>query len=107
MVSSLWTLNRPWVRSIHKEFFSSLPARQTVMQFSDTFFQTTNDAFNACVDMELAFNSFDPDEGMEIVHLNDKAKILLDKQAGMRSSYRSRTLYKDIIPNYVGNGLWI
>ncbi len=90
-----------------KEFFSTFPARQMVMQFSDAFFQTMSDAFNACKDIGLTFNSFDPNEGMEIVHLNDRAKDLLGIQAGMRSSYRSRTLYKDITPNYVRNGLWI
>jgi hypothetical protein len=90
-----------------KEFFSTFPARQMVMQFSDTFFQTMSDAFNACDDIGLAFNSFDPNEGMEIVHLNDRAKTLMNKKSGTRSSYRSRTLYKDITPNYVRNGLWI
>jgi hypothetical protein len=90
-----------------KEFFSTFPARQMVMQFSDSFFQTMSDAFNACRDIGLAFNSFDPNEGMEIVHLNDKARTLMKKKTGTRSSYRSRTIYKDITPNYVRNALWI
>lgn len=90
-----------------KEFMSTLPARQMVMDFPDEFFQTMSDAFNRCSDIGLAFNSFDPSQGMEIVHLNDRAKTILGIEAGDRSSYRTRTLYKDIKPQYVRDALWI
>lgn len=90
-----------------RELMSTLPARQMVMLFDDEFFHKINDAFNACSDIGLMFNSFDPREGIEIVHLNDCAKSILHLQAGQQSSYRSRTLYKDIKHNYVRDGLWI
>lgn len=90
-----------------KEFMSTLPARQLVMDFSDEFFQAMSDAFNGCSDIGLVFNSFDPSQGMEIVHLNERAKAILGIEAGDQSSYRTRTLYKDIKPQYVRDALWI
>ena len=98
-----------------KEFMSTLPARQIVMDFSDEFFQAMSDVFNGCSDIGLVFNSFDPSQGMEIVHLNDRAKEILEikagdkasDKAGDQSSYRTRTLYKDIKPQYVRDALWI
>jgi hypothetical protein len=90
-----------------KELLREIPARSLVPLFEPSFFETLSDAFNARTDIGLAFNSFEPSAGLEIVHLNEAAKTFLDKKAGQRSHYRSRTLYKDITPEYVRDGLWI
>lgn len=91
-----------------RELMSEWPVRVLIPQFTDKFFSDISDVLNSC-DIGIAFNSYDPHEGMEIVHLNPKAKAkeLLDKQPGDKSSHRSRTLYKDIKPEYVKNGLWL
>jgi hypothetical protein len=81
-----------------------------IPRFPDEFFADISDAFNQCDQIGIAFNSYDPIEGMEIVHLNAKAKELLHKEPGDRDEYpeyRTRTLYKDIKPEYVKQGLWL
>jgi hypothetical protein len=90
-----------------RELLSEWPVRWLVPRFSDEFFSKISDVFNSCDKIGIAFNSYDPAEGMEIVHLNPLAKRLLQKEAGEKSSHRSRTLYKDITPQYVRNGLWL
>lgn len=90
-----------------RELMSEWPVRWLVPRFPDEFFSNISDVFNNCKDIGIAFNSFDPAEGMEIVHLNEQAKNQLNKQAGEKSSHRSRTIYKDITPQYVRNGLWL
>ena len=89
-----------------RELMSEWPVRVLIPQFSDKFFADISDVLNEC-DIGIAFNSHDPNEGMEIVHLNPKAKELLNKEPGDKSAYRSRTLYKEIKPEYVRNGLWL
>lgn len=92
-----------------RELMSEWPVRVLIPQFSDKFFADISDVLNEC-DIGIAFNSYDPNEGMEIVHLNPKAKYLLKKEPGKRDGYpdyRTRTLYKDIKPEYVKNGLWL
>ncbi len=89
-----------------RELMSEWPVRVLIPRFSDEFFANISDVFNDC-NIGIAFNSYDPNEGMEIVHLNPKAKELLDKKPGEKSAHRSRTLYKDIKPEYVRNGLWL
>lgn len=89
-----------------RELMSEWPVRVLIPQFPDKFFADISDVLNKC-DIGIAFNSYDPNEGMEIVHLNPKAKELLDKEPGEKSAHRSRTLYKDIKPEYVRNGLWL
>lgn len=89
-----------------REVLSELPVRQLIPCFPERFFIDISDTFNQC-EIGIAFNSYDPIQGMEIVHLNDKAKQLLGKNSGDRSSYRTRTIYKDIEPEYVRQGLWV
>lgn len=89
-----------------RELMSEWPVRVLIPQFSDEFFADISDVLNGC-DIGIAFNSYDPNEGMEIVHLNPRAKKLLGKNSGDKSAHRSRTLYKDIKPEYVKNGLWL
>ncbi|MGH8503186.1 MAG: hypothetical protein ACREVE_12080 [Gammaproteobacteria bacterium] len=91
---------------VMREFMSGLPARTLVPLFPKEFFEDISDAFNRS-DIGIMFNSYDPVQGMEIVHLNPRAQELLDRNPGDRSRHRSRTLYKRITPEYVRNGLWL
>lgn len=91
-----------------KEFMDTVPSRQLVMDFPDTFFEEIADVFNARKDIGLGFNSFDPGNGIEVVHLNKKAQELVGVEPGdRRELLRERTLYKDITPAYVRDGLWL
>lgn len=89
-----------------RELMSEWPVRVLIPRFSNEFFANISNVFKNC-DIGIAFNSYDPIDGMEVVHLNPKAQDLLDKKPGDKSSHRSRTLYKDIKPEYVKNGLWL
>lgn len=90
-----------------KELLKVWPARTVKSLLEPSFFETVSNTLNQS-SIGIAFNSYDPRQGIEIVHLNDRAKDLLGgKQAGDKSSYRDRTLYKDITPQYVRDGLWI
>src|SRR5215208_2857598 len=91
---------------VMREFMSGIPARTLVPLFPNEFFDEISDAFNGS-DIGIIFNSYDPVQGMEIVHLNRRAQELLDKNPGDRSRHRSRTIYKRITPEYVRNGLWL
>ena len=101
------TWQQGWKASYVKEFLKVWPARTVKSLLEPSFFQEVSDTFNNETRMGIAFNSYDPQQGMEFVHLNEKAKELLDRKAGNQSSYRHRTLYKDIKPEYVRDGLWI
>lgn len=90
-----------------REWLDEWPARTMVPLFKDEFFEEISDVFNNCKDIGIAFNSYDPSQGMEIVHLNEKAQRDLAKPAGYRPKHRSRTLYKKITPPYVKDALWI
>jgi len=89
------------------ELLKVWPARTMRTLLDISFFNVVSEAFNQS-DIGIAFNSYDLHQGVEIVHLNDKAKALLGgKKAGEKSSYRDRTLYDDITPQFVRDGLWI
>ena len=93
-----------------KELMDTIPARQLMMDFPDQFFEDVADVFNGCEDIGLGFNSFDPSNGIEVVHLNELAQS--EDYCGKKSGYRgkllrTRTLYKDITPPYVRDGLWL
>ena len=93
-----------------KELMDTIPARQIVMDFPKEAFERIAEVFNGCKDIGLAFNSFDPGNGIEVVHLNERAQSedFFDKKPGdRRKVLRSRTLYKDITPAYVRDGLWL
>lgn len=90
-----------------KELLDVWPARTLMSLRDQPYFEKVSEAFNES-DTGIAFNSYDPHQGIEIVHLNERARDLLGgKKAGDKSSYRERTLYKDITPQYVRDGLWI
>lgn len=89
------------------ELLKIWPARTVRSLLDPSFFEKVSDAFNQS-SMGIAFNSYDPRQGIEFVHLNAKARDLLGgKKAGDKSSYRDRTVYKDITPQYVRDGFWI
>ncbi len=90
-----------------REWLDEWPARTMVPLFKNQFFEEISKIFNGCNKIGIAFNSYDPSQGMEIVHLNEKAQIDLKKPPGYRQAHRSRTLYKNITPPYVKNALWI
>ncbi|MDA8229972.1 MAG: hypothetical protein M0006_01390 [Magnetospirillum sp.] len=89
-----------------EEYLNWLPARTLVPLFPDKFFSSISDAFNAA-DLPILFNSYDPHQGIEFVHLNEAAKKTLGIAPGTRKSYRDRTIYRDVSPNYIRDGLWI
>ena len=74
--------------------------------FTEDFFQRTSDVFNDSV-IGIMFNSYDPVQGMEVVHLNPRAQAIIDKNPGDKSRHRTRTIYKSIKPQYVCDGLRI
>jgi hypothetical protein len=95
-----------------RELLGSLPGRLLVPEFPPEFFQRISDAFNAEHDIGIAFNSYCPVEGKEIVYLNDAARRQLAPsggkyQPGYQSSSRQRTSYEAITPEAVKAGLWI
>jgi hypothetical protein len=90
-----------------KELLDTIPARQLVMDFPGTFFETIADTFNKC-DIGLAFNSFDPGNGTEVVHLNKTAQDFVGKKPGdRRRLLRERTVYNEITRDCVRDGLWL
>jgi hypothetical protein len=86
-----------------RELMSEWPVRVLIPRFPDDFFANISNVFNDCDQIGIAFNSYDPSEGMEVVHLNKKAKDLLNKEPGDQDEYpkyRTRTIYKDIAVLY-------
>lgn len=89
------------------ELLKVWPARTARSLLDPSFFETISDTFNES-NVAIAFNSYDPRRGIEFVHLNGKAKDLLGgKKAGDKSSYRDRTQYENITPQFVQDGMWI
>jgi hypothetical protein len=75
--------------------------------FNDEFFNAVSDSFNGCHDVGIAFNSYDPAKGLEIVHLNARAQQILGKRPADQSLHRPRTIYAAITPQNVRDGLWV
>jgi hypothetical protein len=90
-----------------RELMRNLPARYLVPEFPQTFFKEISDTFNACTDIAIVFNSYDPGQGTEFVHGNLAARTRLGIAPGSRKSYRDRTIYKEITPGYVRDALWL
>ncbi|MBP1468085.1 hypothetical protein EYB53_020395 [Candidatus Chloroploca sp. M-50] len=92
----------------------TLPGRVLVPLFPPAFFKQISDAFNAS-EIGIAFNSYNPLDGCEYVHLNPRARELLTQKSkrkhaydkGQPSRHRERTTYDDITPETVRDGLWI
>ncbi len=89
-----------------KQLFEILPARTLVPLFSDAEFDRICEVFNQSP-TAILFNSYDPRQGIEYVHLNPAARKLLGLQPGDKKTYRSRTIYRDITATYVRDGLWL
>lgn len=101
---------RFWLR----ELLQTLPGRVLVPLFSEGFFEQISAALNAS-DIGIAFNSYNPVDGCEYVHLNGAARELLRLKSkrkdaygkGKPSRHRERTYYDEISPETVRDGLWI
>ncbi|WP_444460024.1 hypothetical protein [Rhodobacter capsulatus] len=89
-----------------KEMMSLTPARTLVSLFPDSFFAEIAQAFNA-TGIGILFNAYDPREGVEYVHANPSALAQLGIAPGGRKSWRSRTIYAEITPQAVRDGLWL
>jgi hypothetical protein len=107
MLSAFVEMAHNWGRTFFfKEFLGTLPARTLVPLFEDRFFSDISNVFNAS-DIAILFNSYDPRQGMEYVHMNASARERLGLAPGDKKSYRSRTIYRDITPQYVRDALWL
>jgi hypothetical protein len=108
-----------------REFLQLFPCRLLVPEFPPEFFAGISDAFNRS-EIGIVFNSYNPSDGREYVHMNEAARIKLSTNGsapycrdgsrasgarrytkGERDSYRDRTTYQDITPEAVREGLWI
>ncbi len=87
-----------------KELLESVPGRLLVPEIPEIFFEIISKTFNDEREIGLAFNSFDPIEGNEMVYLNDAAR---NREAACRSRYRLRTDYCEITPEGVKDALKI
>lgn len=91
------------------------PCRLLVPDFPDSFFDQISESFNEEDKIGLAFNSYNPRDGLERVYLNERARRLLGHKssnprqykAGAPSSYRKRTIYEAITPETVRDALWL
>ena len=69
-----WQLG--WKACYLKELLKVWPARTVKSLLDSSFFERVSDTFNRS-SMGIAFNSYDPRQGIECVHLNPRAKELL------------------------------
>jgi hypothetical protein len=107
MLSAFVEMAHNWGRTFFfKEFLGTLPARTLVPLFDDKFFSDISNVFNAS-DIAILFNSYDPRQGIEYVHMNASARERLGLAPGDKKSYRSRTIYRDVTPQYVRDALWL
>lgn len=88
-----------------------LPGRVLVPTFAQEVLEDICATFNAA-EMGIAFNSYSPCEGEEIVYLNPAARRHLSPsgrsyQPGSTSRHRAHTRYEAITPQAVLDGLWI
>ncbi|MDB6019620.1 MAG: hypothetical protein JWR19_4109 [Pedosphaera sp.] len=109
---ALFDKNRPFVA---RRFLEMFPCRLLVPEFPDNFFNDISAEMNQTTDIGIIFNSYDPSSGREYVYLNERARRLLGAtsnrpdqyQHGKRSSYRDQTIYRDISPEAVRDGIWL
>jgi hypothetical protein len=92
---------------VTRQLMRTLPARTLVPQFPQGFFKDISETFNGCDEIGIVFNTYDPGQGIEIVHVNRRAQQLLRVGPGSRKKYRDRTIYKEITPGYVRDALWL
>jgi hypothetical protein len=97
-----------------QELFQTIPGRILVPLFSKEFFERISSAFNNAK-IGIVFNSYNPIDGCEYVHLNESARMLLSAKSkrpeafnkGRQNTYRDRTYYQEISEDAVRDGLWI
>lgn len=89
----------------------TLPGRILAPDFAPQLLNAISTAFNQAT-IGIAFNSYNPRNGQEIVYLNQAARDLLSPngrsyQPGYASRHRADTCYEAITPQAVLDGLWI
>jgi hypothetical protein len=97
---------------------SMLPGRSLVPEFEASYFDGLRDAFNTAP-MGIAFNAYNPQEGVEYVYVNPKARELLkvstaddgakaaEGATGRSTSHRPYRFYRDIDTAAVRDALWL
>lgn len=93
--------------SCYHEFFKIIPAQILVPTFPDSFFQSICDALNSESEIGIVFNSYDFHAGTENVYLNKRAKKMLGVNFKQTDHYRDRTIYRELTPDAVRQGLWL
>jgi len=98
-------------------WLSIIPAHLLDRAVPDQLCRRIADDFNAVEDIGIVFNSYDPGNGREFVHMNPRAEQILRREPGQVSSFRrsdahdSRhhhvTQYQPINQQSVKNALWI
>ena len=104
-----------WVASAEAHFInftlSNIPAHVLDPAVDESLCQQIAEDFNAVEDIGIVFNSYNPLEGVEYVHLNPRAEHILDRKPNKPSSFRNsdyhKTIYKPIVGESVKNALWI
>lgn len=90
---------------------NNMPARTLAATIQGEVLQEMSDEFNRETTIAIAFNSYNPREGVEHVYLNPCAAELLDRSLPSTSSFRKtanhRTEYRAITPNGILDALWI
>jgi len=97
-------IGRPPPLSFREFLDMVLPARQMVPTRNPSFFKEISDCFNGETDTGVIFNSYNPVEGKEYVHLNQKALEITGWHYGYRYGRRE---VRPITPEYVEAGLWL
>lgn len=96
----------PLKANLMEGLFRIIPDRTLIPLFADDFFERISETFNSS-DTGIVFNSYNPIDGIEYVHLNDKAREMLGVSFHQKGSYRDRTEYKKITAESVEDALWI
>lgn len=98
---------------------SLLPGRSLVPEFEPAYFDAIRDAFNTAP-MGIAFNAYNPQQGIEYVYVNPKARELLQVSTkpaakakadegsdAASTSHRPYRFYRDIDAAAVRDALWL
>lgn len=97
-----------------EEGANAFPARTMIQEYSKNFFKAISIEFNHS-DIGIIFNSYNPVEGIEYVHLNPVARARLTENTNEdhyargqgRHAHRPRTVYQDITLDAVRDALWV
>ncbi len=92
--------------SFIEAFMNILPCGSLTPIRTQEFFDSLSDEFmNSSIG--IVFNSYDPQQGIEYIHLNDRARQILGGINNGRHAFRSRTEYTGISAQYVKDALWL